>query len=281
MAQGRLLQFKKMIAKAFSEPYTFATADNLEELTGADLIISPLQAPITFAILPLHIKAGALLVQIKRGLDLASSLGSHLWESLAKMRETGARQWQCVLLTTGVVLPAQDDRCIIAKPTVHIDGHVTWEYFPAINGASYQSVESALRHWTWYGGVVVQLADESRVEAWARLTESRLLEKIERGVKEIWPSPPEFDDPLIGLQRIRDWRTILAAFPGVGPAKATSLRQAMLEAGTRDTLVEALRWITSGLARQKAPGWGKGLEAKIRNVLGLNENEQIIAGGKQ
>lgn len=265
-----------MIVKDPSEPYPFPTVPALEEATGADLIISPFPAPVAPGTLPLHVRNGALLVQVKRGLDLISSVGNRLWESLARMRETGARQWQCVLLTTGVFLPdPRTGECIVAEPTLHPDGHVEWRYLTHPQPRPYQAVESCLRHWTWYGGVVVQLPSND-VEGWARRTEARLLEKVGQSVKEIWPDPPEFDDPLVGLERVRDWRAILAAFPGIGPEKATALRKAMQEAGARDSLIQAIIWITDGLAAKHVPGWGKVLQQRVREVLGLEEWGRIV-----
>ncbi len=263
------------IAKSPTEPYNVPAFADLEALTGAACIVSPLQAPVAPATIPLHVQAGALLVHVQRTVDLLARVGDRLWESLARMRATGARQWQCVLLTTGVCLPAKDGRCVVAKPIIHPDGRITWEYLPAVNGTSYHAVESTLRHWAWYGGVVVHLPDDSRIEPWLRMTESHLLEHANQSTKLVYPALPGSDDPLVTLQLVRDWRVVVAAFPGVGMAKATSLREAMLAEGAEDTLLAALMWITDGIASKRARGWGKGLEKKVRQMLGLEDGQYL------
>lgn len=258
----------------------------LEAETGADIIISALQMPLAPATLKHHIQAGALLIQRKSGLDLVSSIGGRLWSSLARMRATGARQWQCVLLTTGVFLPdPRDGTCLVAVPTVYPDGHVEWRYLSHPEPRQYSAVLSCLRHWCWYGGVVVQLPSDDLIPRWLEETELRLVEKVVarlKGgvVKEIWDGgeidwPDDTGDPLQEPREVKDWRRILAAFPGVGPARATALREAMLRAGMADNLMQALVAITDP-EPLSVPGWGPGLRRRVREALGLEENEIIL-----
>lgn len=256
----------------------------LESLTGADILISPLQMPMTEVLLPRHIKAGALLAQRKSGADLPASIDSRLWTSLARMRATGARQWQCCLLLTGFYLPnTKTGKVLIITPEFHQDGRVTFrtENYPHMD---YKSVQSSLRHWCWYGGVVHQLTCDDEIPGWCKVAEKRLMEKRKAGkTKEIWPDaeklfdPPAKDDPLQEPIEVRDWRRILAQLDKVGPIRATALRDAMLEAGADGTLFQALCWASwerrDGLPKVKQ--WGKGTIQSVKGELGVPDGFDI------
>ena len=265
--------------------------DVLEKLTGADILISPLQMPVVEALLPRHIAAGALLVQRKSGADLPASVGSRMWASLARMRAAGARQWQCCLLTTGFYLPnTKNGKVLVVTPKFHKDGRVTFhtELYPHVN---YKAVQSSLRHWCWYGGVVHQLTCDDEIPGWCKVAEKRLIEKHKSGkTKEVWPDaeklydPPAEDDPLQELVEVRDWRRILAQFDGIGPVRATALRDAMLEHHADNTLFHAL-CLASWSQRKylpRVPHWGKGTIQNVRDTLGVPDGFDItleVAGG--
>lgn len=269
------------------------SSDILEKLTGADILVSPLNMPVIEVLLPRHIKAGALLIQRKSGADLPASVGSRLWTSLARMRATGARQWQCCLLPTGFYLPnTKTGKVLIVTPNFHKDGRVTFrtENFPHMD---YKSVQSSLRHFCWYGGVVHQLTCDDEIPGWCKVAEKRLMEKCKSGkTKEIWPDaeklfdPPAKDDPLQEPVEVRDWRRILAQFDKVGPVRVTALRDAMLEHHTDNTLFQAL-CLASWSQREYLPKikhWGKGTVQKVRDTLGVPDGFDItleVAGGSE
>jgi len=252
---------------------------DLESLTGADFAISPLGMPVNATLLPRHIAAGMLLIQRKSGSDLCASItDGRLYSSLARMRATGARQWQCVLLTTGRYEPAKNGKVRIVTPTFRNDGRVTTKSrtHPQM---TYAGVQSAIEGWTWLGGVYLPLSCDEEIPGWCARTERRLKDKSSSSTRELWPAPPELydppahDDPLQEPILVKDWRTILAAFPGVGPVRATALRDAMLEHGNMDTLTQALMWATEDFTA--VPGWGQGTRRKVRAALGLQDGYGI------
>ena len=255
------------------------TSVDLENLTGADFAISPLGMPFTTKFLPRHIDAGMLLIQRKSGGDFCASISDgRLYASLARMRATGARQWQCVLMTTGRYEPAKNGKVRIITPTFHDDGRVTTKRRLHTH-MHYASVQSAIEGWTWLGGVYLPLSCDAEIPSWCARTEKRLKDKSGTKTRELWPAPPELydppekDDPLQKPVLIKDWRAVLAAFPGVGPVRVTALRDAMLEHGTHDTLLWALIWATDKGTRVR--GWGKGTRRRVREMLGLEDGFQL------
>lgn len=253
------------------------TSADLESLTGADFAISPLGMPFTAKFLPRHIDAGMLLIQRKSGSDLCASISDgRLYSSLARMRATGARQFQCVLMTTGYYQPAKNGKVRIVTPTFHDDGRVTTKRRTHTH-MHYASVQSALEGWTWLGGVYLPLSCDSEIPSWCARTEKRLKDKSGTKLRELWPAPvelydpPEKDDPLQVPVLVKDWRAILAAFPGIGPVRATALRDAMLEWNASDTLVQALIFASwDGKMPIGAKGWGSGTQRKVKAALGLD-----------
>jgi len=243
----------------------------MEADTGADIIISPLSMPINATLLQRHIDAGALLVQRKSGADLPASItDGRLYHSLAKMRMTGARQFQCVLLTTGHYWPTTKGKVNIVTPSFP-SGKVSRRRYPQID---YAAILSAIQGWTWRGGVyAAPLTCDDEIPGWCTNTERRLKQIINQGNgRELWPMPPEFydppeaNDPLQELILVTDWRKILAAFDGVGPAKVNSLKNCMIEHGVEHTLIQALMWIATGT--NKIPGWGPVIRKRVTDQLG-------------
>jgi len=78
-------------------------------------------------------------------------------------------------------------------------------------------------------------------------------------------------DILQPLEKIEDWRPALAAIKGVGPKKATNLRDKMLEDGALDTLGQALIWASmSKDKRQSLPKialWGDVTFDRVREAV--------------
>jgi ERCC4-type nuclease len=232
----------------------------LETVTGADIMISAMEIPpSTPVLIQKHIDNGALLVQRKSGEDLASSLGARLNESLAKMRETGARQAQCVLLFTGIL---------------------EWHKgnLATINGvksrSSYFAILGGLSKWHDRGGVVEFLANDDLIPKWVDLKHKHVKEYQE--VKEKKFHPKKIDvvevdpgDPLQELIKVEDWRAVVANMPGVGPKRATALRDTMLEEGAADNFITALVWLTEFELTEKVPGIGRKTCENIREFCGL------------
>ena len=71
--------------------------------------------------------------------------------------------------------------------------------------------------------------------------------------------------------RVDDWRVVVANLPGVGPKRATALRDAMLKEEAADNLITALVWLTEPKFIEKVPGIGKKTCENIRQFVGLEE----------
>jgi len=199
------------------------------------------------------------------------------------MRATGAAQWQCILLSTGIFLPNYEtgDTWVGSRKYQKGKPFVFWKEVKW----NYKALATELRRYTMRGGVYVPLTCDEEIPGWLKQAESDLLE-LRGGSKELWPSakdyppdPPLPEDPLQELIPVTDGRVVLAMLDGVGPARANSLWQAMREyyAEYRDNaepdLANAFFW-----ASVEDPGlydipdirlWGEGTRAKVREQMGL------------
>ena len=252
---------------------------NLETLTGADVMLTNLGLPISLTMLPRHIEAGAVLIQLKFGRDLPSSLGERMKDSLYRMRELRAVASQCVLMYVGSLSCGRDGVAMI-------DGKA------GRPKRSYTQVTSAIWKWCRRGGVYYPVS----ASALAPTLKSMEMD-IGRGKEEFWPSPPPSEDysedVLEGLERVGDWRVAFATLSKrVGPVRATALRDAMLEAGAADVFIQALLWAASSKEereRLKVPRikqWGDtvfdGVREAVfgRDVVEGMEIELVVRGEK-
>ena len=246
-------------SKLPSLPCTVVTT--LEDRTGADLLISTENFPIsTDALIKKHLSRGALLVQRKSGMDLVNSLGDRLTSSLARMREVGARQAQCILLFTGTLT-------ISSTGDAFLDGRNT--------GARYMDILAALSKWHDRGGVVEQLVADELIPVWCLMKLKHLQEYKDHPIKEVWQKcefpdeAPLPDDPLQLPRRVKDWRRWVACMvDGIGAETVNALRAAIVEHGTLDAGITALMWATDvhGLT-PTVPRWGKRNRQKMRDAL--------------
>ena len=245
--------------------------DELESITGADMMISPLHMPAANrTLIVLHIESGAILVQVKRGMDLPSSVGERLVASLVKMREIAPRQAQRVLLFTGILTCEKDGRA-------EIDGRRVSDN---IAGANYWACQSSLEAWCERGGTVYTLSRVSLLPEWAKRKEARLKDYLENPVKRFFPQPPEMwpeeneDDPLQTPQMIRDGRILLATLPGIGTEKANEVWR-WAGASTIWSLIGLTDLETLKL-ETRPKGIGSKTINAVRRHLSLKEGERII-----
>lgn len=175
----------------------------LEEFTGADMLLSPLNDPplpvkITDifphqSALKTHCQAG-LLVQRKTGLDLIHSIPD-LKLSLHKMQQYTPRPYLLAvgrLTHTGEGVALMDDK-------------------PSIQSTSYMEVVLALEKWQQRGGFVTFLTGDNWIAPWINLWLERLLAmpetKIARPVYQRLVGPMEKDlhrETLMTLPGIRE-----------------------------------------------------------------------------
>lgn len=263
----------------------------LEELTGADLLISPLTMPCTTPVLiSKHIAAGAVLVQRKSGEDLVRSIGVRILHSLALMRATGAAQWQCVLLSTGFFVPdfgsgnvwvgklVQD---VLGQPGV-LWHSVKWEY---------KALATELRRYSMRGGTYIPLTCDEEIPGWCRQCEEDLTKLKQEGVKELWPDasdyPPDAEGTAQELKPVNDSRVVMAAFKGIGPTLTNALWDAIRVFNKErlpdnpelwePRLEQALVWATAqdsllkDMRIPKVKGWGKKTRDSVREQMGLQD----------
>lgn len=162
------------------------TSDILEDITGADCLLSPLDMPAGKpALIREHIANRALLVQLKIGLDLASSVGNRLRMSLAKMRESGASPQQRWLVFCGTLACDKEGKAII-------DGRAVSEHVPGVN---YWACDSAIVDWQLRGGQYKDLSRVTLLPDWLKRREESLLRLLVHPTINAMPDMPTFDIP--------------------------------------------------------------------------------------
>lgn len=194
--------------------------NDLESWTGADLLISGLDMPCSkLALVKEHIEAGAIIVQVKIGLDLAASVGYRLSDSLIRMREIAPRQAQRILLFVGTLACDHDGKAII-------DGRNVEENVPGVN---FWAVQSSLDAWSERGGTVIQLSRLSLLNEWVQRKETRLKKYLTDPIEYFYPEKPSLiendldmaSDPLQIPIKITDGRVPLSYL--IGPVKAQKM----------------------------------------------------------
>lgn len=245
---------------------SYVTVPWLEKLTGADMVVSALEAPMTTpALLRMHLHHGAVLVQRKHRTDLVSSLDVRLKASLAKMRAFGARQPQCVLLFIGVLTCDRDGKAMIDGQDVH---------------RNFWSVYAGLAVWIKHGGVVEPpLSRATLFPDWVKFKVRHIADMNAHPRKDvIQVADPVYevdpDDPVQELVLVKDWRATMMQCPGWGIARVNALRNLMLKDKVPDTLITALDYVTSGKITA-VPGFGQYLIDNTCKWLGIAKNSQI------
>jgi hypothetical protein len=221
----------------------------LEGLTGADFMVSPAKMPPTSAkLVERHIEMGAVLIQRKSGMDLISSLGPRLDDSLATMRTIpGIAPFQCVLMFCGAITVAPSGMAVI-------DGRFT--------ETPYINVISAIDAWNMRGGTFIWLKDNSFVPEFLLGKEKRIIQYLDKQTKQVYPPP------LQNLELVNDYRVTLATFPLIGEGRANRIRDHLVKNKMGDSLLQALIMMTNGDIVQP-DGTGATIRAAVREWLGL------------
>ena len=223
----------------------------LEELTGADFLITVSQMPVTTRFLVLeHIKQGALLVQRKSGNDLLQSIGGRMTHSLGKMVATRAKQSQCVLLFIGYMSSFRED------------------------GGDYWKVVNSVSKWNNRGGTFESILNHEMLEKWFISKEKHLLEYKTNPIKYVYPEKPEItalDSALQIPYAVNDGRITLATLPFIGPKRANELWKQF-----HGRLSTILCWLSNPNAKALFPngevkGVSKGIVSASRKWLGLDD----------
>lgn len=259
----------------------------LEAISGADIMVSKLSMPVgTETLIRRHVDAGAVLINRKSMADMLHSITSGSINAiLARMLAIGARYtWQRVIMSTGVYVPDLDTGLtLVGEPRKGSTGSTYIHLRPAPQGLpNYKALASIRRRIALRGGFYLPLTCDDEIPSELLAWERDLKELSE--TKEVWPvvakmvDPPACDDPLQTPVEVKDWRAILAAFPGLGPAKVNALRTAMLTHGmTQDTLFQALYWASAQdrYGIPKIAGWGRSTIQSVRDALGLRDGVDL------
>lgn len=237
---------------------------NLELLTGADMMISPLKMPAsTRQLIVKHLDSGAILLQLKYAEDLAASVGDRLNDSIARMRDVTLRTAQHWLVFIGTLGKDHEGSALI-------NGHRTHR------NVSFKTIDGAVVGWLARGGVWYALPRESMLEEWAGDMERRLGEyaaqqyKYVYNVKDFPDALPSIqDDPLQLPIRVRDGRVTILSLPGVGVELAERIWAYC------GSLKASLNLLTDESSAGKVEGVGKGKIEKIRAYFGLEAGESL------
>jgi len=224
---------------------------DLELKTGADFVLSVWDAPTdNEALIWQHIRRG-LGVQLKRGLDLVASVyDRRLINQLHRM------------------LAYWDDPQLLHHCTVGQRDGVALFNGNKSRGKrkfTYKAYQSTIRAWQRCGGYVVNLDSGYSLLQWMQDEMERMRDDIDERL---------IRNKQVRLVSLTSQEETLATFPGIGPTRAHDLWLALPQHHARQTLLQALCWMTDGYV-VAVKGWGKGLVKKSRKHLGVEEGERL------
>ena len=254
----------------------------MEEICGADAMVSTLKIPPrTKTLIQKHADSGALFIQIKRGGDLPSSIGDRLNLSLAKMFEVKTKfAGQRILLVTGLFCYDKDGKVLVGN-VVNTSGKSPYVKWYDAYGGSWKALITAVRMWALRGGVnIISLPIAGNISDWLHGAERDLESFKEKPFKDIiahtdFPDdPPEPKDILQLPRRVTDFRRVLAACPGIGPARANIL----WEAANHDPITAILYLLEK---RDVVKGIGDKTIASNREFWGMGEGMELIQRYKE
>ena len=255
-----------------SLPDGYKPIDGLEDWTGGDVMISvaDLPMPVNKALARMHIKQGAIVVQIKHGHDLTSSVGTRMNDALTKMQGIGCKPWQSVLLFVGFLSRGNDGEALVNNHKAHGGENKKWH-----------QVQSAIDFWMYRGGVYNTVNSVKLLSDWLSLQEAHLIKVMKSPEKVFFPETPvmyggngEFD-PLQPLRKISDFRATLLTVPGLGVKRVNNLYQWMAMNGKPLTLRGAIECCVKDDREiiKDVPLWG---DATIESVWRWYNTESDI-----
>jgi hypothetical protein len=225
----------------YSPNFEAISCAGLEQLTGADMVISSIPIPPTIN-LTLHIANRSLFVQIKIGYDICSF--DQLHSAIARIQECQIPKQQAILLPIGEY--RSDDNGLLKVKGQKAFGHTTYETL----GTIYDM-------WELRGGTVEALPPKSinDLQKWID-RKIASLEKIKEGKRDIYPPSPIFqvDDIWQSVEEIRDWRRFfVSGLEGFGSKKANAI----------------FDYVSENYSGQ--PLWGNKSRKEFRGLLGIPE----------
>jgi ERCC4-type nuclease len=192
----------------------YVSLPGLEEMTGADIMISPvgLPKPITKPLMKLHLDNGALLVQLKFGHDLvASIIDNRLKESLAKMLAAGAAHNQAILFFIGLVFEPEKE-----ASELMINGSYVSNVVPGSKNFKFKHYLEHRQKWALRGGIFEQITLETSLKQWIESAAKTMNEAKEKPVKRAFEISQS-------ITLVKDWRNLLVNLPDIGEIKAIEI----------------------------------------------------------
>lgn len=154
------LDGREKISKKFMHSYKVSMT--FEGYTGADVIITPLKDFLSKESMQLHLDSGAIMIQVKHGRDLDSSvIDRRISESQLRMNTWQTHAYQCGLLITG--------KFEIINGYLFINGEKSRLRANAYLGA--------LNSWIFRGGVVYPAIEPEYMQAAIDLMAQKLFIK--------------------------------------------------------------------------------------------------------
>lgn len=269
-------------------------SSNLEAITGADCMVSPISLPVsTETLIRRHIEKGAVLVQFKSGRDLVESVFHREKTALARMHSVGAKWWQSCILATGVFLPnVKNGTVLVGKPELHRDGRVTFKW--SMTSKKYKAFVTAQRRFFLRGGWLQILLCEEETKGWVLHMESDLKSLSKNPTKVVSPAivkfPPPDAEPLQDVKEVKDCRSVIAALDGIGIILACRLydtirawneQQKPLDRGWtkkdwEPTLMQMVDWGTMWKPElYNLPKVARWPRSSVRSQFGLVEGQEI------
>lgn len=258
-------------------PDSYIEHPTLEQWTGADFMVSPLSIPAhSKTLLAKHLKAGAFLVQRKKGNDFVGSISDtgNLWDMLDRMKQfcrefyPDAAAAQRVILSIGAYLGHGEEKLTVnGKP-------------PKVN-ISYWQLQGAIERIAERGCTYANISPgPDMFYKWIITKERHAVENLKSPTKHVVPKPGAVYEPgdksLQELVVVRDARRTLITFPGMGEAKVNAVWDY-----SNKNLAKALTFITDPLLLKeegRPGGVGKGLIADWRTWLGLEPGQLLFLG---
>ena len=224
----------------------------MEDITGADLIVTPLTIPVSNDTLILRHAEAGLCVQRKTVGDFASSIADErLWFQLDKLVKVCDAPW---LLLVGDLKESREGKAII-------DGRESgWEYW---------KLGRARIWWQYRGGYIDWISREGGLHewchAWAKMLENR--DKDGGWGRRVISRPVQQE-----LYEAPDIARTLMTFPGLGTEKAMAVYEKTVERcnGTRPTLMDAMLV----LQEMKVDGVGDKIRSKNMWYIGWEDGTE-------
>ncbi len=202
-----MIGFDSDESKYYTPDSTHRVVKDLEKMTGADWIVSPINLPmLSSSLIAKHLAAGAVLIQRKETHDLVSSIqDGRLVECITRMQGFGwehkllLKPAQKLLLPIGVFIGHQDESLTVSNQSAH----ATWKQF-----------YGAMMRWGEQGGVCeFPLTNSSQFFWWLECKQRHLCEIQQEPVKEYITNAPDMWeaslDPLQTPLKVKDGRRIL------------------------------------------------------------------------